>query len=716
MITFDPYMVYPGGEVIEKPNFWQYLLAGVSWVIGQGSPTQHTVDVVSAYFPPILAALTVIPTYFLGRELLGRWAGIIAAGLVVIFSGEFLGRSILGNADYHVAEVLYTTTAMMFLLLAIKAARQRQLNFDHFRRRDWGTVRKPLIFSIFAGVFLGMYLLTWPGALLFVFIITTYFIVQFIIDHLRGRNTDYLCLVGVVIWLTALVLSLPGLLGVFYIVPLVVALLLPLGLNVISRFMRQRTVTPAYYPLAVVVLGLAGFGIFHFAAPSLSDSTTSKFLDFFAYGPTGFGAAAEMRPFLAPDGYFSLWLPWGSFTTSFFLGIVGLVIMIYLVFKRGDVEISLIVVWSLIILAATLGQRRYAYYLTVNMALLSSYFCWQIFRFLDSRGVLPRIAGPKRKERNEKKAGLKNGAAGLATTISPVTRVLVVLVVGFAVFYPNIGPLPGGDRFAIDTAKAAHFAPSDAWQSSLLWLKDNTPDPFGDPGSYYKLYQRPAPGQSYQYPESAYGVLAWWDYGYYITRIAHRLPNTSPADQAPAIDAAKFFLSRDEEAANEILQKMHTKYIIIDFTTAIVYLPRITEWAGVKKSQLYETYYYEGESITLFYPEYYYSEIIRLYNFDGQAVVEEESVVISYDEKKDSEGNVYKQITSAKVFQIYQEAVDYISTQETDNYRIVGEDPFISPVPLDAPKHYKLIHYSKQGVIDPSGVARSEVKIFEYIP
>jgi len=64
--------------------------------------------------------------------------------------------------------------------------------------------------------------------------------------------------------------------------------------------------------------------------------------------------------------------------------------------------------------------------------------------------------------------------------------------------------------------------------SSLTWLRENTQDPFGNPNFYYELREPLPPGESYDYPESAYGVMAWWDYGYWISRIAHRLPNANP--------------------------------------------------------------------------------------------------------------------------------------------------------------------------------------------
>lgn len=99
---------------------FHWLLAGTIWVIGLGSPTQHTIDVVAVYFPAVLGALTVIPVYFLGKVMFGQLAGVVAGVLIATLPGEFLGRSSLGFTDHHVLEVLLTTTALLFVVLAIK--------------------------------------------------------------------------------------------------------------------------------------------------------------------------------------------------------------------------------------------------------------------------------------------------------------------------------------------------------------------------------------------------------------------------------------------------------------------------------------------------------------------------------------------------------------------------------------------------------------------
>jgi len=725
---FNPYMIYPGGGGVTSLLFFDYLLAGIIWVIGLGSPTQHTVDVVGVYFPAVLGALTVIPVYFIGKELFNRWAGVLSAGLIGLLPGEFLGRSILGFTDHHVAETLFTTVAILFLILAIKAARQRGLTFNHLKHRDWAMSAKPVIYSLLAGIFLGIYLLTWAGALLFVFLIFAYFIIQFIIDHLKHQSTDYLCLVSVILFFVALLIFITVSPGRLYLASLVIAILIPLVLSSISWLMARREIKPAYYPLTLVGFGLAGLAIFRIINPSLLSSMLSKFSIF---TPSGvYLTVLEMQPLLFPGGNFSLSVVWGNFTTSFFLSFVSLGILIYLVIKQGDADKSLLVVWTLVILAATLGQRRFAYYLVVNMALLTGYLSvlvyyvirfiidylrgkstdymsWQILEFAGFKELIARpVELPTRAER--KRAKLKKGwEARFRPTIIHISISLWVIVVFFLVFFPNIGP-------ATATAKQARFAPSDAWMSSLTWLKENTPDPFGNPDFYYELHE---PSLS---PKPAYGVMAWWDYGYWISRIAHRVPNTNPAQPPGAItNTARFFLSQDGNSANEIIQEMGSSYIIIDYQTATSKFYAVAIWAGSSLEEFFDVYYLPQEGklmpVQLFHPEYYRSLSTRLYNFDGKAVTPQSSMVISYEERVSQEGEPFKQITSTEQFDSYEEAEAYVSSQKVANYKIVGTNPFITPVPLGALKHYKLIHSSDDLVMQPEVEMLPEVKIFEYV-
>jgi oligosaccharyl transferase (archaeosortase A-associated) len=701
--SFDPYLLYPAGSGVVRP-FFGYFLASIIWLIGLGSPTQHTVDIVGVYLPAVLGALTVIPVYFIGKELFNRWAGVIAAGLVALLPGEFLGRSILGFTDYHVVETLFTAVAMLFLILAVKAARQRQLSFNHIKHGNWGVIAKPLIYSLLAGLFLGIYFLTWAGALIFVLIIFTYLVIQFIIDHLRRRSTGYLCFVGTITFTVTLLIFLPASPDRLTLASLLIAIFIPIALAGLSRLMAGRS-KPIFYPLALVGFGLASLAILYIIDPSLL-RTIIGWPRFLITWPTE-TTILEMQPLLLPVGDFTLQLAWGNFTTGFFISLISLGILIYLVVKRGETDKTLLVIWSLVILAATLAMRRFAYYFVVNVALLTGYLSWQILAFTGFKRLTAKPVETPGAMQKEKKRGV---------TGSYVFMAFGVIVVFFLSFFPNIS-------LAVATASQAPFAPSDAWCESLTWMRNNTPEPFGDPDFYYQLYEPPPRGEKYRPPESAYGVVAWWDYGYWITRLGHRTPIANPGGGATN-EVGRLFLAQDEAAANEIMndgRAAGSRYLIVNYDLAMVALKfyALPNVSRLKQEQFYDVYYLPQEGVLkpviLYYPEYYRSLIIRLYNSDGQQFTPESTMVISYQEKVSQEGITYKEITDVKYFPSYEEAETYVSSQESGSYIIGGNSPFTSPVPLEALEHYKLVYSSEGSVTIPGVGSIPEIKIFEYV-
>jgi len=730
-IFFDPYTFYPHGTTVGWPPFFDWLVAGIAWLVGLGSPSLHTIDVVGAYIPPILGTLTIIPVYFIGKELFNRWVGIIAAALVAILPGEFLNRSLLGFTDHHVAESLFTTVTILFLILAVKRAREREISFTHLiplpsreRLGEGAKITKPLIYTLLAGIFLGIYLLTWIGGLLVVFIIFTWLVIQFIIDHLRGKPTDYLCITGTLSFLVASIIFLPflgkGGLETICRVSLVVAIATPLVLSGISHLMASKAIKPVYYLPAI--FGLAGIGLAAFYAinPSLLHSMLSRFS---VFTPAGASLTIiEVHPLLLPYGHFSLQIAWFNFTTAFFISFISLGWLIYRNVKEESADKTLFLVWSIIMLIAVLGQRRFSYYFAINAALLTGYFSWRV---LDFAGLKKLLAPPAAvvevvKKAKKKKTEAKAREKALRQRRATWTKVLVAgVVIFFLVFFPCIG-LPGikpytkvlGLPVKLTQPLASEPALIDhAWYDSLLWLKDNSPEPFADPDSYYELYEPP-----FHYPESAYSIISWWDYGHWITRIAHRIPISNPFQQG-ASEAARFLTAQDEESANQTIDKLGSKYVIIDYAMPTTKFYAMPQFIGGSPGDFYETYYVPQEGgelkrVSFFYPSYYCSTVVRLYNFDGQAAVpsENSTIVISWNWKTSKEGVQYKEVINSWSFPGYEEAKAYILSQESGKYVIGNPDPFVTPVPLEEMTHYQLVYSSAQ-----KWQGKPAVKIFEYV-
>lgn len=739
--SFDPYMLFPGGSGALSRPFFAWLVAGIILLVKGAASSLHSMEVVAAYVPAILGTLTIIPVYFIGKELFNRWAGVIAAALVVILPTEFLHRSLLGFADHHVAEVLFSTVAILFLIMAIKRAREREISFSHVLSRDWSTVRKPLIYTLLAGIFLGLYLLSWQGGLMFIFIIFIYLVIQFVVDHSTRRSTDYLCIIGAPLFFVAFLMLLPllarGTLDTISGVSLLIAILVPIVLSVISRLMAARAWKPVYYPL--ILLGLTGIGLgaLHAINPSLLRSMLSQFS---VFGQSGaMLTVMEATGILFPHGTFTLSMAWANFTTSFFISFIALAMLAFVVVKERSAHKTLFLVWSVVMLLAVLGQRRFGYYFVINAALLTGYFSWKM---LDIAGLSKLLSKPKevveavkpkkfKKHRRQTREKAKPG-----TFMQPrgvwITAILVGIALFFLVIFPSIGlwkDTPtnlGGGLYIGYTKPLARQAPimDNGWYSACSWLqgKDNTgapntPEPFGDPDFYYELYP---PRSEFEYPDTAYGVMSWWDYGYFIMQIGHRIPNANPG-QAGAVQAGKFFTSQNETSASMLADQSGTKYVMIDSAMATGKFYAMAEWAGKNLSEFYEYYYLSteegGQWVTLFYPAFYQSTVIRLYNFDGQAVTPamNSSIVISYQENVTSDGQKYKAITSGQPFATYEAARAYVAGQTSGNYRIVSTSASISPVPLEALADYERV-YPEHMLPEPNGTTSpTTVKIFKYL-
>jgi asparagine N-glycosylation enzyme membrane subunit Stt3 len=156
---------------IFKIPFFVWFLAGVTWCIGLGNPTSSTIDIVGVYYPVVLAALTVIPVYFIGKTMFNKAVGLIAALLIAILPGELLGRSILGFTDDHIAEVLFSTTALMFFVMVIKARGKRLV-----------------LFSLLTALLMAIYLSTFRGGFIFLGIIAVYLyylFIKYVVTHIK---------------------------------------------------------------------------------------------------------------------------------------------------------------------------------------------------------------------------------------------------------------------------------------------------------------------------------------------------------------------------------------------------------------------------------------------------------------------------------------------------------------------------------------------------
>ena len=187
---YTPWTNYPLGSYIHFGPFFEQMIAIPALILGLGHPSSELVNTVGAYLPVFLGVLTVIPVYYIGKNLRGHKTGIIAAILIAIAPGQFLSGSMIGFTHSHVAESLFSTVFMMYFMLALISAKKNNLSFEHVFNKEFKVLKEPLIYSIMAGIMYSIYQLAWVGASLFAFISLGYAIFQYILNNLRKESSD----------------------------------------------------------------------------------------------------------------------------------------------------------------------------------------------------------------------------------------------------------------------------------------------------------------------------------------------------------------------------------------------------------------------------------------------------------------------------------------------------------------------------------------------
>jgi dolichyl-diphosphooligosaccharide--protein glycosyltransferase len=702
----DPYFWLAGIRGSSQNGFFELLLSTIALLLGAGSPSPELVDLVGMYFPVVLGALSVIPGYFLGKALFNRWAGLLTAGLLAIMPGEYLARTGLGATDRDCLQVFLVVVTMLFTALAVKCASENELFAKSNSKSDPKPIVQAAIYSLLAGISLGLFLLTWRGAYIFSAIILVFIIVQSIIDGLRGKSADYLFFTGTIIFLSAeLVLLLFAQNSIYIILELFIVI----AAAIVSRIVVSRGLRPFLYPILLTVLGAAVLGAAYIVFPALLEgirSSTNAVLSLTALDLT----VSENLPIIFPAGQFTLYVLWVNYTTGFYISLIGIGILTFQAVRGGKSGFTFLLVWSVIMLLLTLMMRRFAIFYTVNVALLSAYCCLKFFEYLGiiRRGSAPPAGQSMPPEKGGRAKKMPNPSRGRVPVMSVVLGWLPVLLI---VFLPNIPT-------AVFISGTLPFVPSHAWCQSLDWLKKNTPEPYDDPAFYYKDYTDVASGK-YLLPDSAYAVTAWWDYGYWIVRMGRRLPNCDPSG-AYAGRVATFFTGQDLESAYIQARDMRSKYVMLNYLTVTRMYDSILLHAGMERTQFFDGYYRtiagtrQFEPLVFYHAEYFRSLAVRLYNFDGAAVTPMSCQVISWEERMSVEGK-YKHLTGSQVFQSYEEALSFISTQQSGNYRIVSDNPLKSPVPLARVSGYRLAYSSDSKCQSADGTQMPEVKVFEYI-
>jgi len=179
----------------------------------------------------------------------------------------------------------------------------------------------------------------------------------------------------------------------------------------------------------------------------------------------------------------------------------------------------------------------------------------------------------------------KNKKKNISTT-KVIISVLAILIL----FYPAFTQ-------ANNYSKYSAGGINQQWFDALSWMRNNTPDREFYDKFYYELYKPVPPRELYPYPEEVYSIISWWDYGHWITAIAHRIPVANPFQQGignkynNVPGAAPFFTAFNESYADEIAEELDVKYIVSDVEMATGKFYAMAVWAEGSLEKAWQIYY-----------------------------------------------------------------------------------------------------------------------------
>jgi asparagine N-glycosylation enzyme membrane subunit Stt3 len=365
--NFDPYLNFPYGDVVGWPVLYDWTIALLANIIGLGHPSRHLIETVGVYFPVFVGSLSVVMVYFIGKEIfryLGNskrdnkesgayvkitkkskrtqsdqilenarkegktWKNVknwqigLISGLLLAVIPAFVQVSFLGFVDHHVAEVLLSTTAFLFFIKTLRA--------ENSRNR--------YIFSALTIFVLILAMFVWPGAPIFIGIITIYGMVQCVID----KKYKYLALI--------------------------------IG------------------SLLAVYIGA------YFISPDTYNSLNSG-IGFLIKDRIELQQVQETQPlFFTFGGKFVIEPSWYAFNTALYIAIIGMILLIRDIIKNrsfGDqikpnrIKIFFLV-WTLIVMVLNLYQVRFVYLFAVNIVILCAYL---IVELINSNKIVTEILG-----------------------------------------------------------------------------------------------------------------------------------------------------------------------------------------------------------------------------------------------------------------------------------------------------------------------------------
>jgi len=451
-----------------------------------------------------------------------------------------------------------------------------------------------------------------------------------------------------------------------------------LGFAFLERWRNWPGMVRPIAILAALAVLAAGLSIPGIARPSLVASLWFEVRRVMGVGPGGrmVMSVGELQPIFS--GREPGWGPvFDNLGTVWIPALPALVWVLWQAIRVRRPGLRLLAVWSLIMAIGALIQLRMVVYFAPVAAVLAGAACARLTGW--KRPVYRRVA----------------------------SAALVALIIAVS--------LPQAIR-----GVRVDASPGTDWDMALLWLRRNSPEPFADANAWWQYHARLSRAASP--PElPKWGVAVWWDKGWAVEHIAHRVP-MSNGTQAGADELARFYTETSAESAVRWLQKSGARYVMVDPTMSLLgdpnraFLPSALEILGQDQKDyvrfMIQTNRVIAWSVPVYLPDYYRTMAARLYLFEGAAVPGTGPWLFETQRTVTTGGTTAEVLLRSQHFASESEAYAYQGAHPTARLTMGCLDPQVSCFPIPAVHGLRRVFSSSSQPASPQAPMRA-VKIFE---
>ena len=515
-LFWDPLINWPDGIRNPRPPFYSFSVVVPAVFTQEFFPSlEDAWGWQLMWSTAFWGALTIVPTYFLGKETFGRRAGLVAAFLLAVMPSH-VQRSVVSDADHDAFILFFIVLTFYFMLKAVKTQQHKRWVEDwrslasvrkgiaeYFRKS-----RKSVLYAAMAGVAYAGVIMAWVGFGYVTVLILAYYVIQVLLNKFKNVDSMSVTALIFVAMGVGFLLSFPvyyeqNLIAVRFDVPvyLWLASILLGGMFVVSRDYPWTMVLPT---VGVVLAGAIMF--VNFVDPALAQAILSG-QGYFVKSKL-YSTIAEAR---APV-FSELALSFGMVT--FFLSLIGMLWAIWKVPKRIAAEYIFIVVWLGAAIFMAISAGRFMFNASPAFAIAAGWVTIMIIDRLDFGSVRKSLSGASGSYWQVFKKSVK------------VRHILGALFLAFMIILPNVW-------YSVDAGIPSEVKSNydkQIYEDLPSLLRPSGYDAINGSNWYLGAFGYSIPLQKYYFPaawewfseqdnstfpiEKRPAYVAWWDYGF----------------------------------------------------------------------------------------------------------------------------------------------------------------------------------------------------------